>query len=287
MIMTPQQDVPIIAVGMALRLRQSRRADGARAAALSCLVALIAGQSSAQDATDDWELTVRPEQRLTIASVAYSGGNAIGVRCLSGQLQVLITGLPTAASTFRPIAMRMDQISREVQPWTVRADHTTLSNNEPARFARLLRGSSHLELGLFADADVEGEGEPQQRLQFDLPAAHTSIDAVLTACGEQTIRPSDELVRVSGRGVVWTTTPRVNFPVKALENRIPTGNVSVRCLLVHPGSPEDCMVVNEMPTGAGFGREALRAARAATFGMPPVEAGQTRPIVFSMSFKSN
>lgn len=256
-----------------------------RAAALFCLVALISGPSAAQDATDDWELTVRPEQGLTIASVAYSGGNAIGVRCLSGQLQVLITALPPVNATYRPISTRLDRMSREIQPWTVRTDHTTASNNEPARFARLLRGSSHLELGLFAETDVEGEGEPQRTLQFELPPTHAGLDAVLTACGEQAALPSDELIRVSGKGVTWTATPRVNFPPKALANHIPTGSVSIRCLLARSGSPEDCVLVSENPPGADFGREGLRAARAASFTVPTVQNGEVRPIVFSLFFK--
>ena len=62
----------------------------------------------------------------------------------------------------------------------------------------------------------------------------------------------------------WARRPQPQFPERAQERGIEQGRVQLSCTVQPNGQVSDCSIVSEEPSGAGFGREALAAARRAT-----------------------
>lgn len=69
----------------------------------------------------------------------------------------------------------------------------------------------------------------------------------------------------------WTTPPVPTFPARAQEQGIERGRVQLICGARPDGRLENCLIVSENPVGAGFGREALAAARRAVLSPATLE----------------
>jgi len=60
----------------------------------------------------------------------------------------------------------------------------------------------------------------------------------------------------------WASQPRPTYPDRALERGL-SGSADLSCTVNPNGSVSGCSIVSETPSGAGFGRAALSAARSA------------------------
>lgn len=94
-----------------------------RGAVIAAVLAMTSAPALAQDAGDDWDLTVDEAQGVTLATVGYSSGQALAVRCLNGDLDVLVSGLPpmegSAAGSRRATRMGAPRSARGFPPATV------------------------------------------------------------------------------------------------------------------------------------------------------------------------
>ncbi|MBJ7319698.1 MAG: energy transducer TonB, partial [Brevundimonas sp.] len=86
--------------------------------------------------------------------------------------------------------------------------------------------------------------------------------------------------------VAWSRQPQPEFPERAQERGIEGGTVTLLCTVAANGTPTNCSVVSETPSGAGFGQAALRSMRSARFSPGTVDGvaqgGQAR---FTVRFR--
>ncbi|MFA4940314.1 TonB family protein [Brevundimonas sp.] len=80
----------------------------------------------------------------------------------------------------------------------------------------------------------------------------------------------------------WSREPRPDFPERASERGVTTGSVELLCTSQSNGTPTNCSVVFELPSGVGFGEAALRSMRSARFSPATVDAGGSHR--FTVSF---
>ena len=86
--------------------------------------------------------------------------------------------------------------------------------------------------------------------------------------------------------VTWQRQPAPEFPERAASRGIEQGTVQLVCNVSANGSATNCSIVSEDPSGAGFGREALRSMSRARFSPRTVdgvaEGGRAR---FTIRFR--
>lgn len=244
-------------------------------AALVLLGALAASQPAfAQDApTDDWNLVQRPEQKLTMAATVFDTGVGIAVRCLDGDFEVLLAGLPPAEGPTRRLRVGMSGGELTDESWTADDDQTVWFSDFPMGFARRMRDGGTLNV------IVPGENDqPNRRYVLNLPTSTAAIDAALTACGRPLVDlRSSPVAWVADDGTVpdlqWRRLSFGSYPDRAMERRV-GGRVVLTCSVLPRGRVGDCVVESERPGGYGFGREAQRAAERGTIIVPadPAEA---------------
>lgn len=70
----------------------------------------------------------------------------------------------------------------------------------------------------------------------------------------------------------WARQPQPDFPERAMERGIKTGNVTLGCMANANGALTNCSIISETPAGAGFGQAALRAVRSARLSAVTVDA---------------
>ncbi|NBB52075.1 TonB family protein, partial [Rhizobium sp. CRIBSB] len=84
----------------------------------------------------------------------------------------------------------------------------------------------------------------------------------------------------------WASRPAPQFPDRAAERGIEQGRVVLSCTVQPNGRVSDCSIVSEEPAGAGFGREALSAARRATLSPRTVDGAATGArVTFPVTFR--
>ena len=237
------------------------------AVVLAALGWAIAGGSQARaQSADDWDLVDGATPGLTMASVAFSGGSAIAVRCRAGTLDVLVAGLPASTSLSRHVEMTMPGVVAEDATWLAQPGGGLLSPSEPDRIARMLRAGGHIDLRLLADA----ENATGVRLALDYPASPAAIDRVLTDCNVPLSEAHDTIRRV-GSSVQWEQRPAPEFPERALEQDIKRAEVRLGCLVNANGRLTDCWLLAETPPDVGFGRSAVKAAEDSRMSPPQGE----------------
>ena len=206
----------------------------------------------------DWDV-VQQDRDTLIATVVYTPGLAIGVRCKWGrELDAFLYGLPESDEPWiRPLELSDEDGDFSQQNWASTTDPTTAFNLLPARFARSLREGGVLQVRA---RDAQGR---RIRYVMDLPTSPTAIDRVLTACGKPTVDPRDAQLEAAGPVTSaplardWARRPRPEYP-RAGEG-LAWGSATLSCIADPAGVLDDCVVESEYPRGYDFGREALRA----------------------------
>lgn len=232
--------------------------------------AALALPASAQEASEDWDLTTNAEQQLTLATLDF-GDNVLALRCSAGALDLLVTGAPVSTGTSRKVRVSAGAITAEEQVWIAQAGQPVLGADEPARLARQLRPGGQLDVRI----EPETEAERPHRFRLTVPASANAVNAVLTACGQPLDEPRDLLMRVSHPGLNWEQPPQPQFPMMAANAGVESGAVRLSCIIAPDWTTQDCRVDLETPTGFGFGDSALAAARQAKVA-PPADGIDTR-----------
>jgi TonB family protein len=85
---------------------------------------------------------------------------------------------------------------------------------------------------------------------------------------------------------VWTRRPEPTYPREALGAGIEVGEVDLRCVARATGQIAFCAIASETPEGYGFGREAVRATKAARIQPAEIDGEQVdSSIHFSVRFR--
>lgn len=250
-----------------------------RALAFALLAVAFAQSVAAQDPGDDWDLTVNPEQQLTLASLDF-GDNALALRCRAGLLEVLLTGVPPTPAEFRTVQVTAGLISNERQDWRTQPGLPVLSASEPDRLARQMRAGGELNVRI----DGIGTGDRARRYRLPVPASARSVDQVLAACDRPLSDDWDRLSR-STVSLLWADAPVPDFPTAALRTGVEAGTVVMQCIVGTGGEFDVCRVVSEVPTGADFGKEAIKVAKSARVQLSPNDTASIgRVVQFTMRF---
>ena len=252
-----------------------------RAVAFTLLVAALAGPTLAQEVAEDWDLTTDPQQQLTLASLDF-GSNALALRCKAGVLELLLTGTPVATSDSRSVEVTAGLIANEKQTWQTQAGLTVLSASEPDRLARQIRAGGELDIRI----DGAAVGERPRRYRLPIPASAVSVDQVLVSCGRPLSDDWDGLPR-SKEMLAWNGDPTPDFPEAAMQAGADVGAVVLGCIVAAGGDLDVCRILSETPTGVGFGKEALKAARASQVRLAPGNISDLgRFVQFTIRFRA-
>ncbi|MFN7110589.1 MAG: hypothetical protein ACK4M2_03050 [Brevundimonas sp.] len=258
-------------------------------------VSAVAPPVEAQDSvvpTEDWTLTVIPEQKVTLAVAEFTSGVSLAARCVDGAYDLLITGLPEAPprTTKRDLAVSVGDTSDfRTTVWSVGENRTAAFSRVPAMVARQMAEGGPLQIVV-----PGGEGKPRTRYVMALNPSNTAIEQTLTACGRPLIDVRDKDVEGNGQdglppAVTWATTPRPRFPAP-LNGRSPVDGYAVlSCVARSDGRLEHCQIESESPRGYNLGRESLRSIDRARVRLTPegVTSGkplEDRMILFSVNY---
>lgn len=231
------------------------------AAALVVALPAPTPASSAQSASADWDITRDRQQKLVVAFTAFDNGLAIGVRCRNKAFQVLISGLPEAEGSRRPLRIAFRDEDFQESLWNVGDNAQVAISDMPGPLARNMRTGGTMQIV------VPGAGENDRNLRYvvDLPPSNTAIDETLHACGRPLVDPRDEELEALGvegllRDVEWARPPELNYAEGRTYSR---GFATVTCLTQPDGKLRDCAVETEHPVDGGFGKAAINATRRA------------------------
>lgn len=230
-----------------------------RGAALAVLLA-AAAPAMAQEAGDDWDLTVDEAQGVTLATVGYSSGQAVAVRCLNGELDVLVSGLPPMDGASRRIEATYRDGRTEVGGWFTANDGSLVFSPAPGLDARRLRQGGPLQLSVALESPTTS---PLRRYALDLPAHSANLDRVLDACGAGGPDPRDDLVRWNqpvDMTDLWRRQPAPFYPEAAAH--LGAGFATFSCIVAEGGRLTDCRTERESHAPRyGFGESSLRSLR--------------------------
>lgn len=213
---------------------------------------LVNGQALAPG-EDDWEYAEDPASRLSVAAVRYDDGKAVVARCQSGELKLVIAGLPAGVTGPRAFdASRADGRS-DHQVWTAEAGGALVST-VVGRDARFLRGG-----GVYQIRSAAGQASPM-RVAFDLPTQNANLDRVMTACGWALEDDRDATPRapLALRPPAVALSPADERRRRDLESA-PIGWIIDASCLVRDLKLADCRVDHELPPGGRNGPAALQS----------------------------
>jgi len=220
-----------------------------RAAVFAAVLAMTASPAVAQDAGEDWDYGEDPARKVSVAAVTFENFG-VAVRCMEGNLSVVMSGLPVATGD-RTLRYRMGDAPEADSRWISGRDSTTAFSVWPRFVGTAMSRGGRLELGV-------PDGQVVRRVAVDLPASPEAVGRVFRACGQELQPPaSDEAPdRENMAGLVWRQSPEIEFPDRA---RYEVGLAAIVCHVRETGRLRDCTIESEFPEGSGFGR-------AATFG---------------------
>lgn len=241
-----------------------------RGAVIAALLAIAASPAVAQETGDDWDLTVDETQQMMLATVGYSSGQAIAVRCRAGELDVLISGLPPMEGPGRRIETAYADGRVESGLWLAAGNGALIFSPAPRLDARRLRQGGPLQLSVALESPPTG---PLRRYSLDLPAQSANLDRVLNACGADRPDPREDLVRwiePIGMTGLWRRQPAPDFPEEAFS--LDAGFVTFSCVVAAEGRLIDCRTERESHARRyGLGESALNSLRDAR--VAPAEEG--------------
>ena len=201
---------------------------------------------------DDWDFGEDASRRLTIAAVTFENFG-VAVRCMDGAFSLILSGLPEASGE-RTIRYEIGDEEAE-SLWVSAPDSTSAFAVRPNWLAQQMGRGGQLALTV-------RDSRESRRIVADLPPSPQAIARVFSACGRPMredlarSRAEDEEA-VAMPGFVWRSSPRVNFPVRAMPTK---GLAAVTCQVKPDGGLRDCTAESEFPVGSGFGRAAELAA---------------------------
>ena len=247
------------------------------------VLAALAAPATAQQDGDDWDLHLDEAQQVTLASVAYSSGQRIAVRCRAGTLDVILSGLPRDTDPTQYIEVTFADGRIESPSWFNSTDGALAFSSTPARFARRLRSGGRLQLatGPFDEPEV-----PMQRRVFDLPGRSTVLDRVLAACDVPLADARDDLVQwrmPRGEAVnFWQRMATPGYPSQAAAAGVDSGMAVLSCVVGAEGQMLDCRIERESQGGMGFGAAALRSMPSARLDMSKPAGPQPGQLVIGV-----
>jgi len=227
------------------------------------MIFTVAPPAVAQDAVEDWDLTVDPARQLTLASLDF-GDNALALRCKAGVLEFLLTGVPASTEAVRTVQITAGGIAGELQTWQTHPGVPVLSADEPDRLARQLRAGGDLELRI----EPVTTGAPALRFRLTTPPSTAALDQVLSACGAALTDEWDLRPRATTDNIVWERSVPAEYPEAAAGRQIPVASARLACIVPADGRLDECRIVFESHDGLGFGRSALAAARNSRIRLP-------------------
>jgi hypothetical protein len=245
-----------------------------RGAVIAGVLAIAASPAFAQEAADDWDLTVDEAQQMMLATVGYSSGQAIAVRCRAGELDVLVSGLPPMEAPGRRIEAAYGDGRIEAAQWLTAGDGSLAFSPAPGLDARRLRQGGPLQLSVALETPST---TAHRRYALELPARFANLDRVLDACGAGGPDPRGDLVRWTqpqGMTDLWRRTPAPRYPEAAFDLR--AGFATFSCVVAEGGRLADCRREKESHARRyGFGESALRSLRDAR--VAPADEGGPPP----------
>jgi TonB family protein len=261
-----------------------------RSVLIAVLVPLFVAPASAQDVSEDWQLTVRGDTQA--ASVAYDSGISVVVRCQAGGLETYIEGLTPDRprdDARRTIDYAVGSGPLRASTWQVNEDGSVIFADLPGPLARRFRSGGDLQLRTQARGD-----QPPRRYVVTLPPSATSINQVLVACGKPTVEPRDALradetseapTASEPSPIRWARHPQPRYPGLALQRGV-SGMAVISCVARDDGALDQCEIEVERPARAGFGAASLRATRDARLNaVGAQDSAQPRGLVtFTMRF---
>lgn len=213
------------------------------------LLAVISGPAMAQP-SDGWERSdVAGDVKATIA---FADAPSVSVTCSSGQLMVLVSGLPTAAGQAdRTRSIVIHQGERTLSmPWIAGASDEALAG-APRPLARAMLRGGPLTVEM-----------PGADYVLDLPAQPAALTEVMQHCDVPLEDARDDLPPLDNAAMRWTQEPQPVYPDRLNQN----GLAVVSCITTRNGHLRDCIVESEFPAGLEMGRAAVLAYRGANIG---------------------
>lgn len=244
----------------------------------------VASPAIAQEGPEDWDLTSDPAQQLTLASLDF-GGNALALRCKSGTLDFLLTGVPATPESVRTVRVTAGGIADETQRWLTQPGLPVLSPSEPGRLARQLRAGGDLVLRI----EPASANDRPMRYQLAIPRSAAALDQVLSACGEPLADDWDLLPRLGpDQPVTWAYQIQPEYPQTAARAGMPDGWVRVACIVPDAGPFRVCRALTESPADLGFGPSAMSAALQSRVALPENDASAIGKVVqFTVRFRGS
>lgn len=224
---------------------------------------LLANAPSVAQDDGDWDFGEDPARKLSIAAVTFPNFG-VAVRCMDGSLSVVLSGLPVASGQ-RTLRYRMDDRPEVESQWIFGEDSKSAFAIWPRSIAANLSRGGRLSI-------TAPDGEASRRFAVDLPPSAASVDRVFQACGRELGSPETDVAPTGEEfpGVVWKTTPRPEYPARAISHNIAAGLAAVTCKVQASGRLTDCTVESEFPEDSGFGRAAISGAQgSAQVAVPP------------------
>ena len=200
---------------------------------------------------DDWEYAEDPARSLSIAAVRYDDGKAVIARCQSGELKLVIVGLPAAGVGPREFDATRADGRTDRESWTAEADGTLVSN-AVGRDSRFVRGG-----GLYQLRSSAGQASPM-RVAFDLPTQNASVDRVITNCGWALEDDRDIIPRAP---LTLTRPAPASQPSARIRRELQTAPISwivdLSCV-VRDLKLAECRTDHQLPLGDDNGAVAIR-----------------------------
>lgn len=185
-----------------------------------------------------------------IAGAVWADQTRIVARCDAGQLTAFISKAETTPGAVAYVLTQRRPDDPRGAWWRLSEDGNSVVARQPIAFVRDLRQG-----GIF-DIVVKSRDLPDWETTVTLPTEAGALETVMSSCGVTPAPPETD----SRRPLSWLTPPRPSssdYPGGAL-NEGTSGVASISCHVSREGVPQDCIVLDEAPLGAGFGYSAAR-----------------------------
>ncbi len=248
-------------------------------------------------AQDGWLRDDSSRRRSASATVQFTTGHALAVRCTRDQMEVVVAGLPPASPLNpgeatgamqrlgRKIEVYMDGRKLSSATWLKAPDETMAFYTAPGALARALLTGQELTLRLVPETG------PATRIVLPLPPDRSQLEAVITECELPLVDARDDAPDLSIGALAdaqpsvmpaWRRMPFPQFPRLGEERNVKQALVVLSCLAEPSGRVKDCRAEFTAPPGMGFAEAALTAVRRGT--LEPREDTVDRPFSFTMYF---
>lgn len=240
----------------------------------------------AQDAAEpDWDLLRDPAHKSLVAYIPVTTGLALAVRCVDGDFDAVIAGLPAYAQgrPTRPLHLAFGDDPLRETNWNVTTERTVAIADYPSAFARSLRKGGPLKIMIPRGA-TDGRNLVHN---LTLPPSSAAIAETMAACNRPLEDPRDALLpdieeRGLPAGITWARAPRPRYP----NTNYARGYAVLTCVAGQDGALSQCEIESEQPAKSRFGEASLRAMRDARIASDAEPTGHIRPrmIAFRVNF---